>query len=79
MLIARDLLAGKYFFKLNNILVIRSSNVLQLGSLKYVTLLYVRERFRQDLIDTYNLSRNYLDHKIVDLKSDLLSEQDSLS
>ena len=34
---------------------------------------------RQDLIDTYNLSRNYLDHKIVDLKSDLLSEQDSLS
>ena len=34
---------------------------------------------RQDLIDTYNLSRNYLDHSIVDLKSDLLSEQDSLS
>ena len=25
------------------------------------------------------MSRNYLDHKIVDLKSDLLSEQDSLS
>jgi hypothetical protein len=34
---------------------------------------------RQDLIDTYNLSRNYLDHTIVDLKSDLLSEQDSFS
>ena len=34
---------------------------------------------RQDLIDTYNLSRSYLDHSIVDLKSDLLSEQDSLS
>jgi hypothetical protein len=34
---------------------------------------------RQDLIDAYNLSRNYLDHTIVDLKSDLLSEQDSLS
>jgi hypothetical protein len=34
---------------------------------------------RQDLIDAYNLSQNYLDHKIVDLKSDLLSEQDSLS
>ena len=34
---------------------------------------------RKDLIDTYNLSRNYLDHEIVDLKSDLLSEQDSLS
>ena len=34
---------------------------------------------RQDLINTYNLSRNYLDHKVVDLKSDLLSEQDSLS
>ena len=33
LLIAQDLLAGKYLFKLNNILVIRSSNVLQLGSL----------------------------------------------
>ena len=34
---------------------------------------------RQDLVTTFNLLLNYLDHKIVDLKSDLLSEQDSLS
>jgi len=34
---------------------------------------------RQDLDDTFKLLRNYLDHTIVDLKSDLLSEQDSLS
>lgn len=34
---------------------------------------------RQDLIDTYNLSRNYLNHKIVDLNSNHLSEEDSLS
>ena len=34
---------------------------------------------RHDLDDTFKLLRNYLDHTIVDLKSDLLSEQDSLS
>jgi len=34
---------------------------------------------RQVLVDTFNLPRNYLDHKIVDWKSDPLSEQDSLS
>jgi len=34
---------------------------------------------RQDIVDTFNLLRNYLEHKIVDLKSDLFSEQDSVS
>ena len=32
---------------------------------------------RQDLFDTFQLFKTYLDHKFVDIKSDILSEQDS--
>jgi len=34
---------------------------------------------REDLVDTFNLLRNYLDHKLVDLKYDIISEQNTLS
>ena len=34
---------------------------------------------RQDLVDTFHLFKNYMDHKIIDLKSDILSEQESFS
>ena len=34
---------------------------------------------RQDLFDTFQLFKNYLDHKFVDFKSDILSEQDTLT
>jgi len=33
----------------------------------------------RDLIDTFELFKNVLDHKLVNLKSDLISEQDSRS
>ena len=31
----------------------------------------------RDLFDTFQLFKTYLDHKFVDIKSDILSEQDS--
>ena len=34
---------------------------------------------RGDLVHTFNLFRNYLDHKLVDLESNIISEQNSLS
>ena len=34
---------------------------------------------RQDLFDTFQLFKTYLDHKFVDFKSDILSEQDTLT
>jgi hypothetical protein len=34
---------------------------------------------RQDLFDTFQLFKTYLDHKSVDFKSDILSEQDTLT
>ena len=34
---------------------------------------------RQDLFDTFQLFKAYLDHKFVDFKSDILSEQDTLA
>ena len=34
---------------------------------------------RQDLVDTFQLFRSYLDHKLVDLKADILSEQKSFT
>ena len=34
---------------------------------------------KQDLVDTFELFQTYMDHKLVDLKSDLISEQESLS
>lgn len=33
----------------------------------------------QDLVDTFQLFRSYLDHKLVDLKTDILSEQKSFT
>lgn len=33
----------------------------------------------RDLVDTFELFKNFLDHKLVNLKSDLISEQDSRS
>jgi len=33
----------------------------------------------RDLVDTFDLFKNYLDHKLLDFKSDLFSQQDSLS
>ncbi|CAG2195676.1 unnamed protein product [Mytilus edulis] len=33
----------------------------------------------RDLVDTFGLFKDYLDKKLVDLKSDILSEQDNLS
>lgn len=36
-------------------------------------------RRERDLVDTFDLFKNYLDRKLIDLKSDLLSEQDNLS
>jgi hypothetical protein len=34
---------------------------------------------KQDLIDTFDLFKTYLDHKLHDLKSDIISEQENLS
>jgi hypothetical protein len=34
---------------------------------------------RQDLFDTFQLFKTYLDHKFIDFKSDILSEQDTLT
>ena len=34
---------------------------------------------RGDLVHTFNLFRNFLDHKLVDLESNIISEQNSLS
>lgn len=34
---------------------------------------------KQDLVDTFELFKTYLDHKLVDLKSDIISEQESIS
>ena len=33
----------------------------------------------RDLVDRFDLFKNYLDHKLLDFKSDLFSQQDSLS
>ena len=33
----------------------------------------------RELVDTFELFKNFLDHKLVNLKSDLISEQDSRS
>jgi hypothetical protein len=32
---------------------------------------------KQDLVDTFDLFKTYLDHKLHDLKSDIISEQDT--
>ena len=34
---------------------------------------------KQDLVDTFDLLKTYLDHKLHDLKSDIISEQENLS
>jgi hypothetical protein len=34
---------------------------------------------KQDLVDTFDLFKTYLDHKLHDLKSDIISEQENLS
>jgi len=34
---------------------------------------------RQDLFETFQLFKTYLDHNFVDFKSDILSEQDTLT
>jgi len=34
---------------------------------------------KSDLVDTFQLSKSYLDVKLVDLKQDLISEQDSFT
>ena len=34
---------------------------------------------QRDLVDTFDLFKNYFDRKLVDLKSDILSEKDSLT
>lgn len=39
----------------------------------------VNSATQRDLVDTFDLFKNYFDRKLVDLKSDILSEQDSLT
>jgi hypothetical protein len=34
---------------------------------------------KQHLVDTFDLVKTYLDHKLHDLKSDIISEQENLS
>jgi hypothetical protein len=36
-------------------------------------------QLKQDLVDTFDLFKTYLDHKLHDLKSDIISEQENLS
>jgi hypothetical protein len=38
-----------------------------------------KELAKQDLVDTFDLFKTYLDHKLHDLKSDIISEQENLS